>query len=171
MIYPLAARLRVIQDGGDRTPNVRRQVIHKIGIADGVATALFTVTTANEEGGADGGAYLCRMTALVAHGGTSGTTNAAAKAFGARFTRAMTGAGSGVLSAVSEDYDDTAADTDAAVRSIGDVALSVAETSEYVATGSITVDLTGTGVDTAEVVAVVEVLWTGFVTAPEVAPG
>ena len=37
-------------------------------------------------------------------------------------------------------------------------------------TASITVDLTGTGVDTAEVVAVVEVLWTGFLTPPEVAP-
>jgi len=75
-------------------------------------------------------------------------------------------AGAGALSAVTEDHDDTPADIDAPTRSIGNVTLMVAETSEYVLTASITVDMTGTGVDTAEV----EVLWTGFLTAPEVAP-
>ena len=171
MIYPLASRLRVIADAGDRTPNLQRQVIHKLDIADNVATPLFTVSTG---GGTpplqDGGAYLCRVSALIAHGGTSGTNNAATKAFAARFTRAMIGAGTGALSAVSEDYDDTAADTDAATRSIGNVTLTVAESSETVITASITVDLTGTGVDSAEVVALVELLWTGFLTTPEVAP-
>ena len=170
MIYPLASRLRVIQDAGDRTPNLQRQVIHKLEIADNTPTALFTITTTNEAGRADGGAYLCRVSALIAHGGTSGTSNAATKAFAARFTRAMIGAGTGALSAVSEDYDDTAADTDAATRSIGNVTLTVAESSETVITASITIDLTGTGVDTAEVVALVELFWTGFLTTPEVAP-
>ena len=170
MIYPLATRLRVITDAGDRTPNLVRQVITVTGIGDNVATPLFTVTTSNEGGSADGGAYVCQVSALVAHGGTPATSNAAAKGFQARFSRAMTGGGSGALSAVSEDHDDTAADTDAAARSIGNVTLTVAETSEYVITASITVDLTGTGVDTAEVTAVVEVLWTGFLTRPTIAP-
>jgi len=116
MIYPLASRLRVIADAGDRTPNLVRQLITKLGIADNVATPLFTVTTTNEAGSADGGAYFCQVTALIAHAATSATTNAAAKAFQARFTRAMIGAGSGALSAVTEDHDDTAADTDPATR-------------------------------------------------------
>ena len=170
MIYPLASRLRVIQDAGDRTPNLVRQVITLAGIADNVATPLFTVTTANEAGSADGGAYLCQITALIAHAGTSATTNAAAKAFQARFTRAMIGAGSGALSAVTEDHDDTPADTDPATRSIGNVTLTVAETTEYVTTASITIDLTGTGIDTAQVTALVDLLWTGFLITPEIGP-
>ena len=170
MIYPLASRLRVINDAGDRTPNVQRQVIHKLEIADNTPTALFTITTTNEAGSSDGGAYLCRVTALVAHAATSATTNAAAKAFAARFTRAMTGAGAGALGAVVEDHDDAAADTDAAARSIGNVTLGVAETTEYQVTVSITVDLTGADVQTAEVVALVELFWTGFLTSPEIAP-
>jgi len=170
MTYPLASRLRVIQDAGDRTPNHRTAVIHKIGIADNVATALFTVTTANETGSTDGGAYLCRVTALIAHAGTSASSDAATKAFAARFTRAMQAAGIGALSAVTEDHDDTAADTTAATRSIGNVTLTVAESSEYSVTASITIDLTGTDVQTAEVVAHVELLWTGFLTVPEIAP-
>jgi hypothetical protein len=195
MIYPLASRLRVIQDAGDRTSNLQRQVITKLDIPDNVATPLFTVTTANEDGSADGGAYLCRVTALIAHAGTSETANAATKAFQARFTRAMTGAGSGALSAVTEDYDNTPADTDAPARSIGNVTLTVAEMAEFVVTASITVDLTASeaspgplysaaqcaavgkaggaeaAVDTAEVVALVELFWTGFLTTPEIAPG
>jgi len=170
MIYPLAGRLRVIDDAHSRTPNLISQVIHKIGIADNVATALFTITTANEAGSTDGGAYLCQVTALVSHAGTSASTNAATKAFAARFTRAMVSAGTGALSAVTEDHDDTAADTAAATRSIGNVTLTVAETTEYQITASITVDLTGTDVQTAQVLALVELLWTGFLTTPEIAP-
>jgi len=41
---------------------------------------------------------------------------------------------------------------------------------EHVIAASITVDLTGTDAQTAEVAALVEVLWTGFVTGPEIAP-
>lgn len=170
MIYPLAARLRTIYDAADRTPGRQVQVIHKTGIADNTATPLFTVTTANETGSTDGGAYLCHVTALIAHAATSATTNAAAKAFAARFTRAMLAAGTGVLSAVTEDHDDTPADTDAATRSIGNVTLTLAETSEYQITASITVDLTGADVQTAEVIALVELLATGFTTPPTIAP-
>ena len=169
MIYPLAARLRAISDAADRTPGRQVQVIHKLDIADNTATPLFTVTTTDETGDTDGGAYLCRVTALIAHAATPDTTEAAAKAFGARFTRAMK-LDRGALSAVVEDHDDTPADTDAATRSIGNVTLTVAETTEYTVTASITVDLTGTDPQTAEVIALVELLSTGFLTPPHIAP-
>jgi hypothetical protein len=170
MIYPLASRLRVIADAGDRAPNHRTAVIHKTGIADSVATALFTVTTANETGSTDGGAYFCQVTALIGHSALSSAGSVAAKAFAARFTRAMDASGSGALSAVVEDHDDAPVGTDPASRSIGDVALTVVETSEYQVTASIQIDLSGTSVGTGQVVALVEVLWTGFVTAPEITP-
>ena len=170
MIYPLASRLRTIYDTADRTPGRQVQVIHKTGIADNTPTALFTVATANETGSTDGGAYLCTITALIAHAATSATTSAAAKAFAARFTRAMLAAGAGALSSVTEDHDDTPADTDAATRSIGNVTLTLAETSEYLITASITVDLTGADVQTAEVIARVEILATGFLTPPRINP-
>jgi len=82
----------------------------------------------------------------------------------------MIGAGTGALSAVSEDHDDAAADTTVATRSIGNVTLTVAETSEYIVTASITIDLTGTDVQTAQVTALVELLWTGFSTTPQIDP-
>jgi len=170
MIYPLAGRLRVLQDTADRTPNLVRQVITKLAIADNAPTALFTVTTANEAGSTDGGAYFCQVTALIAHAGTSASTDAAAKAYAGRFTRAITAAGAGALSAVVEDHDDAPADTTVATRSIGNVTLTVAETTEYKTTASIAIDLTGTDVQTAELVALVELFWTGFLTTPEIAP-
>jgi hypothetical protein len=82
----------------------------------------------------------------------------------------MDASGSGALSAVVEDHDDAPVGTDPASRSIGDVALTVVETSEYQVTASIQIDLSGTSVGTGQVVALVEVLWTGFVTAPEITP-
>jgi hypothetical protein len=170
MIYPMAGRLRVLQDASNRTPNHINQVIHKLDIADNVTTPLFTITTINEAGSTDGGAYLCQVTALIAHAGTSGSSDAATKAYHGRFTRAMTAAGTGTLSAVVEDHDDTAADTTVATRSIGNVTLTITETSEYLITASITIDLSGTDVQTAEIVAHVELLWTGFTTTPEIAP-
>jgi len=82
----------------------------------------------------------------------------------------MIGAGTGALSAVTEDHDDTAADSAIATRSIGNVTLTVTESSEYSVSVSITIDLTGTDVQTAEVVAHVDLFWTGFLTTPEIAP-
>ena len=69
-----------------------------------------------------------------------------------------------------EDHDDAPADTTVATRSIGNVTLTVAETTEYQVTASITIDLIGTDVQTAELVALVELFWTGFLTTPEIAP-
>jgi hypothetical protein len=153
------------------TPNVIRAVVAKWSIADNVATAIFTVTTTDETGSADAGAYLVIVEGLIAHGGQSPTaTNSAAKRFRAAFTRAMLNAGTGTLSAVTEDFDDTLAATDAATRSIGNVTLTVAETSEYITTASITVDLTGTGVTQAQVILDVTLYWTGFTTPPAITP-
>jgi len=91
------------------------------------------------------------------------------------------------------DHDDAPADTTVATRSIGNVTLTVAETSEYLITASITIDLTASeaspgppfsaawcaaagkaggaeaNVQTAQVLAHVELFWTGFLTTPEIA--
>ena len=46
---------------------VERAVIHKDGIADNTATALFTITTTNESGNTDDGAYTCFIKGMVGH--------------------------------------------------------------------------------------------------------
>jgi len=53
---------------------------------------------------------------------------------------------------------------------LAQVVRQVAESTEYQITTSITIDLTGAGIDTAEVTALADLLWTGFLTTPEIAP-
>jgi hypothetical protein len=168
-----AARLQVQEayNAQALVPHLIRGVVSKESIADNVATALFTVTTTDETGDNDAGAYLVIVEGLIGHAARYPTAvNTAVKRFRAAFSRAMLASGSGVLSAVSEDHDDTLIETDAAQRSIGNVTLTVAETSEYVTTASITIDLTGAAVGTAQAVIEVTLTWMGFSTAPAIAP-
>lgn len=56
------------------------------------------------------------------------------------------------------------------IRSVGNVTLTVAKTSEYQIAASITVDLINTDVQTDQDMALVELPWTGFLTIPQIAP-
>jgi len=158
-------------DAQAQTPHVIQAVINKYAIADNVATPIFTVTTTDETGSDDAGVYLVVVEGLISHGaGSSGSVNTAVKRFRGAFSRAMCNAGTGALSAVTEDADDTLIETDAAARSIGNVTLTVAETSEYLTTASITVDLAGSSVATAQLLLTLTLYWLGFLTPPLLAP-
>lgn len=149
--------------------NVIRKVVQKTAIADNVATAVFTVTTTNETGSADGGCYSCIIKATITHSSSS-SSGADAVVYGEYvFSRAMVGAGTGSNSAVEIIKQTASVATATATRDIGTITVTVAETTEYVQTISFQIDLTGTSVATANVTALVEVIYDGFLTPPAIA--
>jgi hypothetical protein len=149
-----------------------RKLVTKTGIVNGVATAVFTVTTTNEAGSTDGGVYICHFRASVSHAAGNTSTNDAVKFFEGRFARAVKADGAGTataLSAVTEVADDNLAVTTPATRTIGDIVMTVVATSNYIATVSLQIALTGLGASTGEVMGEVNVIWYGFLTPPVIA--
>src|SRR3989338_6109598 len=148
-------------------PGIVRQFVKKLSIPDNSATIFATITTTNETGDVDGGAYSAYFRGFVAHGLTTpASTVLASKAFSAVFTRVMRNTGVGANSAVSEVYETASAATDAATKDLSTVTMTVAETSEYVQSLTILLDLTGTGFATGEIYGVIEVTYSGFTTPP-----
>lgn len=146
-----------------------RSIIRKANISDNVATSLFTITTTNETGSNDAGTYSCLIKLNVCHGDNI-ATGAVAEKFGMySFSRAMEGTGTGVNTAVNVITTGASAATTSATRDIGTITVTVTETSEYIMTVNVQVDLTGSAVATATVIADVELLYTTFTTPPIVA--
>lgn len=135
-------------------------------VNDNSATSVFRLSTTNESGSNDGGAYSVFVHALISHAGTPTTTDAAAKSFTAQFCRIMVAGGTGVSSAITEDIETASAASNALSRDIGTVTMTVTETSEYDIDVQFTVDGTGGAVSTLQVTCVVEIVWTGFTTPP-----
>lgn len=173
---PTDAKLLCSDAGGVVSPAglnigtyVQRRVIVKAGLADNVATECFKITTTNEAGNADAGGYACFVRALVGHNLINSTsTDTAVKLFEARFTRAMTAAGTGACSTVTEVADDNAI-ASGLTRSVVGTVMTVAESSEYDVRVSFQVDLAGTSITTGEVIVEVTLIWYGFATAPVIA--
>lgn len=149
--------------------NVVRNVFTKTGIADNSATAVFTVTTTNETGDTDGGAYTCFVRAIGVHNGSAAGDNAVMGGF-YHFSRAQQAAGTGQLSAVVEAGETAAAESEGGTtRGIASVTMTVAETTEYITAANFTIDLDGSGVTTAVVVAEVTLVYYGYTTPPTLA--
>ncbi len=138
-------------------------------LTDNTATALFTITTTNETGDVDSGAYMCKVHALIVNGSGAAETYQAAKEYEAHFARAMQKTGTGVNTAVSESIETASVSTDAAAMDIGDITMTVVETSEYVQTVKLQVDGTGTEATDLKATAIVELVYSGFTTAPVIA--
>lgn len=153
-------------------PNRVGGTFTKTGIADNAATAIFTITTTNESGDVDGGAYTCEVRALVTHIATNGAANNAAVKYRGSFTREMIATGTGSNTAVEDTF--TGASAKSATRDVASVTMTVTETSEYVQTVNFTVDISAAGgagddLQTAEVTVFVDLLYTGFLTTPTLA--
>jgi hypothetical protein len=141
-------------------------MLNKTGITDNAATDTFKITTTNESGSTDGGAYTCEVFAMVSHLATAANTNTAAIKYRGSFTRIMLGAGTGNNSAVEDAFTGTSIASAGATKDIATVVMSVVETSEYVQTVQFTIDLSGAAVATAEVTLFIRVLFSGFTTPP-----
>jgi len=149
---------------------VIRRIVSKTGLVDNVATEVFTITTTDEAGNTDAGVYEVKLHGVVVHGELTPTLGATACAgFGAQFCRAMRNAGVGINSPVIENLETAVAATVAGTKSISAITMTATETSEYEVAVKFTVNLTGTSIGTAEVYLMVELVWAGFTTAPEIA--
>lgn len=168
-----AARTTKLSIGSDgkivQETNCIRKLISKTGIPDNSATNLFTITTVNESGSNDGGVYSVKLHGVVAHGSGSAASKVSCKSFGAQFCRAIDSAGVGANSAVTENLETASAAPDAATKDVGTVTLTLVETSEYVNTAQILVDVTGSSPSTADVTFLVELVYIGFLTPPVIA--
>jgi hypothetical protein len=145
---------------------VIKHVLTKAAINDNSATQIFQIVTTNESGNADGGVYVCDIVALVAHAGLAPGGNTAVKKWRGSFSRAMAGAGTGANTAIEDVFSGTSVATTAGSRDLTTITGTVAETSEYDVRFSLQIDLTGSGVTTANVILEITLLWSGFTTPP-----
>lgn len=175
MVRNYEGRLRALEEqlhGLTTSPGryLLERMFVKTGISDNVATSVFTITTTNESGSTDAGGYACDVYAMIGHAVTDGAaTNTAVKSFRAHFARAMEDGGTGVNSAVSEISETGSAATTSLTRDISTVTMTVSETSEYVQAVQFQIDLTGSGVTTAQVICLVRLVYYGFTTPPVLA--
>lgn len=146
--------------------NVIERSFFKTGITDNVVTSVFRVATVDETGSTDGGGYAVFVHALVGHALANNAGNAAVKSFTAHYGRVMISSGAGVNTAVSEISETASAASTGATRDISTVTMTVVETSEYNNDVQFQIDLTGSGVTTAQVICFVRVIWYGFLTPP-----
>lgn len=150
--------------------NVIRRIVVKEAIADNVVTEILTITTTDEAGNNDAGGWSVKLHGLVGHETSNEAgTDTAVKGFGAQFCRAMENTGVGVSSVVLENLETASAATTAAQRDIGAVTMTLVETSEYITSVRIQIDLLGAAVTTAEIVFIVELAYYGFLTPPVIA--
>ena len=148
----------------------KRIAWRKAGIADNVATAIFTVATTNEGGSGNGGAYSCKFRVLLGHATVSGSSQGAAVYGEYVFSRVMVGGGTGSNSGVETIKQTASIATTSTIRDIGTVIVTVAETSEFLSTVSVQVDLTGTSVSTTDAVVEAEMLYDPFTHPPVITP-
>ena len=151
--------------------NVIRAIIVKEGLPDNVATEMFTITTTDEGGDNDGGVYACWIRGVVSHvHDTDVHANwTAVQAWSGFFSRAVgKNAGGGVNSSLTE-VEGAVAAQNPGVRTFTTVTATVVETSEFVQSVKILIDLSGSDVDQGVVVFMVELTWFGFLTPPVIA--
>lgn len=149
--------------------NIIRGIVRKTAVPDNSATGIFTITTTNETGDVDAGSYSCLIKLNIGHNDVVNSGDNSAKFWMGSFSRAMKNNGTGVNSAVNAITSAASAATNSAVRDISTVTVTVTETSEYVMTVNVQVDLTGSAASTAIVTADIELIYSTFTTPPVIA--
>lgn len=153
---------------GQETQNSKKVVMVKQAAgSDNTAFAAFTVTSPNAGGTTDNGTYTIHVKCLITNNQVSGSSNVSAGGYSFGFSRAIRNNGTGTNSAV------TAAQTSAIVNNIpGNLTIAtvtgtVTETTEYVQTFNLQVDLDPNTIP-HDVIAILEVTleWYGFASAP-----
>jgi hypothetical protein len=147
-------------------PGVMRAWVQKTGMNDDIATEVFTITTTNEGGDADGGVYGVFVEAIAQHvGGAAGDNAVYAGRY--HFARAMKSTGVGQNAPVVEAGESGPAESEGGTtKGISAVTMSVVETSEYVQSVRFQVNLDGTTVTSASVFALVTLVYASFTTPP-----
>ena len=87
--------------------------------------------------------------------------------FGAHFSRYMA-TSAGILSAVTEDYQDAVAGNDLGLRTIIGIVMTVTEVSEYQVDIQFSIDIGGSAASTGEISLEVTLIYDEFLTPPVV---
>jgi len=141
---------------------VIRKRVSLSGATDNNATNIFTITTTDETGSADGGMYSVHVHLTVGEAtAASGAVNTASVGLGVRWTRIMASAGTGANSAVVEIGETASADEGSGAISL--VTVTVTETSEFVQQVLVVANTSG---GTFDAFAIVELVYSDFTTAP-----
>lgn len=156
----------VLGGGPVATGGMVRQFVKKTGLVDATTTTIFTITTTNEAGNNDGGVYACIFEGIVAHG-TGPTLETSGMTVRSEFSRAVNGSGAaGNNSTVTSVYSGTVAASTAATKTIAGYTFTAVETSEYVVTGNVNLDISGATITTGDVAGLVTLYYFGFATPP-----
>lgn len=161
-------RLDSILGPGGELSNVLITVVRKTGIQDNTATGIFSITTPDMDGNEDGGAYTCRVWTTVTHLATNVSTNAAVEFNDAVFQAVSKNDGTSAT-ALGEIIEGGVSATDGAVRTIGAVTPAVNAASNYQTDFRLTIDLSGSDVQTAEATCLIVLIWSGYGVAPVIA--
>ncbi|MCK4664643.1 MAG: hypothetical protein KAT68_17370, partial [Bacteroidales bacterium] len=143
---------------------VIRKHVAITGAADNAATNFFTITTTDETGDVDGGGYTVNLYVMAGESLANNSTNTAIMSMTCHFGRIMVGAGTGTNSAVAEISQSASAGE--GTGAIANVTITVVETSEFIQTVQVTVDING---GTADATAIVELIYSDFTTSPVIA--
>lgn len=154
--------------GGSIGQYAQMAVFRLTGIADNSATPIFTVTTTNETGDVDGGAWSLWC---IAHTGNNIAPNASDDAamqdiFSVTHVNEEDG---NAVTTVDDWHQSAVAATAGGSYSIGSVTPTATATSNYVTTINLTIDCTGIFAGTASAVCFVVLTWEGYSTAPVMA--
>ena len=142
---------------------VIRAFIHLSGLADGVATEVFTVST-TDEAVFDAGAWHISMIGFAGHRITSGATGGAMMGWSGRGSRHMAHTvGEGL---VAETYQDAVRCNDCGARSISDITVTSVETTEFITSILFKIDLLGSAISTGEMTLEVTLIYDEFETPP-----
>ena len=143
---------------------------YKATISNNTATAVFTITTPNvPDSDTDAGGYSCFIRTHAQNAAGAGAGYLAAMSNEAMFNRSiMDTGGTGVTSAVTQTSSASSA-TNAAVRDISSVTISVVEVNEYQVEVKVTVVATGSAILNNFCVMSVDFNWYGFASQPVLA--
>ena len=158
---------RVVMTGGRQYETYEvHKTIARLAVPDATTSSILKITTVNETGDNDGGGYRCDMKVHVFSGANGTDEVTASKGGHYWFSRAVNKYGAGTNTAVEGATDAASARTDVTLD-ITTITPTVTETTEYLQTVNLNVELTGT-LTTCYVVCEVDLEWYGFLTSPTI---
>ncbi|MFA5053324.1 MAG: hypothetical protein WC565_04660 [Parcubacteria group bacterium] len=144
------------------------KTVSKAGISDNTSTPVLTITTVNETGNNDGGAWVAHIFAMASAAATSTETNMAAVGIQASIAHVVE-ATAGSTTALDTLHTGTSAAVAPASRDITTATITATDTSAYVVTVNVTIDWSGIFATTGQCIMFVALEWTGFLTPPVIA--
>jgi len=148
-----------------------RKTVRGTNLADNIVTTVFMINTTNESGNTDGGTYVCHMKAMVSHGGNNNASGGGptTRYWEGVFSQALDYGPTGhFISGISEIFDGAETGINQSYRDIDNITVTAVASGYYRCDVKFQVDLSGSNIDTAEVVVVLDLIWEKYRTPPTI---